>query len=109
MSNGLYNLSIVFITDSMRQANPELQSYTHKIVVKTQDLQSGVLDIDLKRTIPQWVIDTDSKEDSNQTGAELNKTFGFGALFNGISEAYRSTGTDVSKNIFFKISINIQK
>ncbi len=110
INNGLYNLSIVFITDSMRQANPELQSYTHKIVVKTQDLQSGVLEIELKRTVPQWVLDTDSKEDdTNQTGAELNKTFGFGALFNGVSEAYRSTGNEVSKNAFFKISINIQK
>lgn len=109
VSNGEYNLSIIFITDSMRQANPELQSYTHKIVIKTQNIQSGILDIDLKRAIPQWVTDSDSKDDTYQIGSELNKTFGFGSLFNGVSEAYRSTGDAVSKNAYFKISINIQK
>ena len=109
LSNSNYNIDIVPITDSMKLINPELQFYTHKIIVKTRDLQSGVLDIELKRAIPQWVIDSDSKDDTYQIGAELNKTFGFGSLFNGVSEAYRSTGGAVSKNAYFKISINIQK
>ena len=109
LNNSNYNIDIVSITDSMKQIDPALQSYTHKIIVKTHNLQSGDLYIDLKRAIPQWVTNSDSKDDTYQKGAELNKTFGFGSLFNGVSEAYRSTGDEISKNSFFKISINIQK
>lgn len=105
INNSGYNIEIIPITEDMKVTTPELQNFTHKIIVKASALKSGLLNIELKRTIPQWVTDTDSKEDTNQKGEELNKTFGFGSLFKGVSDAYRPTGDDE----FFKISINIQK
>ena len=107
LNNEKYTITIEPITEKEREADPSLKTLSHKLLIATTDLQPTELDISLIRKLPQWIDDSNSKNDVNQTGEELKRTYGFSSLVKGVSDAYSSTakGTDE----YFKIHISIKK
>ena len=73
----------------------------------TDDVPIQTLKIDLSNQIPQWVDETNSLDDSN-VKSELDKTFGFGFLVRGVSEAY-TTQFPNQKSYFPTLLIQISK
>ena len=110
LSNKDYTIEVQPITEQMKQTNPELNGFTHKLLLTTSNVRKEQLEISLKRIIPQWVENSTSQNDVEQTGDELNKTFGFRYLFKGVDDAYRSTAaTGTNADIYFKIILKIDK
>ena len=102
-----YEISIMPIPFQDKQDNELLEDYSHYALLKTEDLRSGALDIELMRKRPTWVVASNSLDDKDQTGEELNKTYGIEYLVDGISNAYDAAAKD--KETYFKISVSIKK
>ena len=110
ISNKDYTIEVQPITEPMKRGNPELNGFTHKLLLTTSNVHKEQLEISLKRIIPQWVENSTSQNDVVQAGDELNKTFGFRYLFKGVDDAYRSTAaTGTNADIYFKIVLKIDK
>ena len=88
--------------------NPNNKPFTHVITFKTNELRSQqqTLTFQLNKKIPTWVTDSHTIDDTN-IETNLNKTFGFSYLIEGVTEAYR-TGFP-GNDYYFKISIPLKK
>lgn len=85
----------------------EKTTATHFITVSTTDKFSiQNLSVELSNQIPQWVDASNSMNDLN-VKSELDKTFGFAYLVQGVSEAY-ATQNPAQKS-YFTLSIPISK
>ena len=107
LNNEKYTITIEPITEKEREADPSLKTLSHKLLIATTDLQPTELDISLIRKLPQWIDDSNSKNDVNQTGDELKRTYGFSSLVKGVADAYTSTAKEADN--YFKIHISIKK
>ena len=107
LNNEKYTITIEPITEKEREADPSLKTLSHKLLIATTDLQPTELDISLIRKLPQWIDDSNSKNDVNQTGEELKRTYGFSSLVKGVADAYTSTAKEADN--YFKIHISIKK
>ncbi len=107
LNSDKYTLTVEAITDKERQADPSLSKLSHKLLISTNDLQPTTLDISLIRKMPQWIEDSHSTNDVNQTGDELKRTYGFRSLVQGVADAYSSSAK--GQDDYFKIHISIKK
>ncbi len=107
LNSDKYAFTIEAISEKERETDPSLSKFSHKLLIATTDLQPTELNISLIRKLPKWVEDSNSKNDVNQTGDEIHKTYGFKSLFMGVSDAYRSMAN--GQDDYFKIHISIKK
>ena len=107
LSSDKYTITVEAISDKERETDPSLSKLSHKLLISTSDLQPMELDISLIRKMPQWVDDSNSKNDVNQTGDELKRTYGFSSLVQGVADAYLSSAK--GQDDYFKIHISIKK
>jgi hypothetical protein len=107
LSSDKYTLTVEAISEKEQQTDPSLSKLSHKLLVTTSDLQPTELDISLIRKIPQWIDDSNSKNDVTQAGEELKRTYGFRSLVQGVSDAYVSLAKEQAD--YFKIHISIKK
>lgn len=86
--------------------NQSLSSYSHVLRLKTNQLISEGLKIDVLGRIPKWVQKSSSNDDSEiaYNKMEQNKTFGFKYLIEGVSDAYYS-----KTNVINSMKIIIKK
>ena len=80
--------------------------YTHAIIFSADGLASENLTFSLEKRIPSWVQKVNSNDDRNiqSDSLEQKRTFSFGHLVSGISEAYRQQN---ESNKYFTITIPI--
>lgn len=102
-----YSIKIQAITEKEKEKNELIANLSHYLLLKTDDLKSGTVEVELLRTQPKWVLASHSIDDSRQIGDELNKTYGLQFLINGVSEAYDAAVNN--KDIYFKIPISVKK
>lgn len=107
ISSDKYKIEVKPITDEEKTQNKALANYSHKLLLSTKDLKPQTLDIEFKRKLPQWIYNTDSKDDQIQDETELTKTFGFRYMVEGVSDAFQSVAKE--QNAFFKIKVIIKK
>jgi len=86
--------------------------FTHKLLLKTSNLKSEELNISLRRQTPSWISETNSNNDCDQSGAELDKTYGFEPFINGVEKAFdtalkKQDGSKGTDN-FYTLRINIK-
>ncbi len=80
--------------------------FTHRLNLKTENLQTGVVEIKLINKIPGWVDNYNLYDDTDILNPEhINKTFGIKYLFKGVHEAYIKHS---DKN-YFEISISVNR
>ena len=82
------------------------QHYTHAIIFSADGLVSENLTFSLEKRIPAWIQKINSDDDRNiqSDSLEQTKTFSFGHLVSGISEAYRQQNEN---NKYFTITIPV--
>jgi len=82
------------------------KEFTHAIKFSADGLVSENLNFSLKKRIPQWVEKANSDDDREiqSDSLEQTKTFSFGHLVSGISEAYEQQS---GNNEYFKITIPV--
>lgn len=100
-----YELEVSVIEDSKT-------GLTHKLLMKTTEIKEEEVQVSFKRKTPQWVYDTSSDDDSEQSGSELDRTYGFQYFIEGIERAYdtalkRQTGSEGTDN-FYNIMVKIE-
>lgn len=76
---------------------------THLITVGTERSPLCQLEISLKNTIPNWIVETNI-DDENDIVGDTTHTFGFKFLINAISEAYQYKNQE-SKIVTFKFEL----
>ncbi|MGQ1948367.1 hypothetical protein ACT3CD_14830 [Geofilum sp. OHC36d9] len=76
---------------------------THLITVGTERSPLCQLEISLKNTIPNWIVETNSDDESDIVG-DTSHTFGFKFLINAISEAYQYKNQE-SNIVTFKFEL----
>lgn len=86
--------------------------FTHKLLLKTSNPKSEELSISLRQQTPSWISETNSNSDCEQSGAELNKTYGFEPFINGVEKAFdtalkKQDGSKGTDN-FYTLKINIK-
>lgn len=113
-----YEVSEGFVVKSIEKINRnklsqrdmlivERTSATHIITVSTTDKYTiQNLKIELSNKIPIWVDESSSLDDSN-IKRQLNKTFGFAYLVQGVSEAYATQNPE--QESYFIITVQISK
>lgn len=81
--------------------------YTHAITFKAGGLISDDLTLTLRKKIPAWVKEVHSEGDLliRSDSLEQSRTFGFGYLMEGVSEAYLING---GNNKYFDIRIPVK-
>jgi hypothetical protein len=102
-----YTLTIQKIPESEQRNDPALSTFSHKLLLNTKNLKTQAVSIELMPALPTWVTASNSEDDRQQTGEELNKTFGIKYLVEGVSDAYASQSK--GQNAFFNIKLNIKK
>jgi hypothetical protein len=107
LSTADFTVRTVALSEIDKQEDPALSDFTHKILLSTNNLRTQTLDISLRRLLPNWVVKTHSMNDDKQAGAELNRTYGFKYLIDGVNEAYRAAADN--QDAYFKLSIDIKK
>ena len=82
------------------------EKYTHAIKFSAGGLVSENLNFALRKKIPDWVKKANSDDDREiqSDSLEQTKTFSFGHLISGISEAYEQQG---GSNEYFNITIPV--
>ena len=103
LSNTNYKLEIEKIKGNSIPVS--LQGFTHVLNFKTENLIEENLEVNIIGAIPNWVFDSTSIDDSNikNNEGEMNKTFGFKYLIEGVSGAYfRETNKINTINIRIK-------
>lgn len=82
------------------------EKYTHAIKFSADGLVSENLNFSLQKRIPNWVekANSDDDRDIKSDSLEQTKTFSFGHLVSGISEAYEQQG---GSNKYFNITIPV--
>lgn len=100
ISNKQYELT------SEINSNPSLSAYSHILKLKTNNLNSESLQIDVLGKIPKWVYSSSSNDDSNIAFDldEQQKTFGLKYLIEGVSDAYYS-----KSNVINSMKVLIKK
>lgn len=80
---------------------------THEIVISTDQYPTDVI-VGVKRNTPQWVIESNSTDDSiiQEDASEKLKTFGLKYFVEGIADAYKEVSPDKDYITKFKITIN---
>lgn len=78
-------MKIAKITNSQKHEVTTYKNPTHILTIYTEKNPSGHLEIVLKNETPNWIKDTDAKD---EVKINNNQTYGFGPLTNSISEAY---------------------
>ena len=82
------------------------KEYTHAIKFSADGLVSENLNFSLQKRIPQWVekVNSDDDREIKSDSLEQTKTFSFGHLVSGISEAYEQQS---GSNKYFNITIPV--
>jgi hypothetical protein len=102
-----YSIQIRAITEQEKEKNELIANLSHYLLLKTDDLKSDIVEIELLRTQPDWVVASHSTDDSQQESEELHKTYGLQFLINGVSDAYDAAVNN--KDNYFKIPISVKK
>ncbi|MEY4936986.1 MAG: hypothetical protein RIS64_3345 [Bacteroidota bacterium] len=102
-----YTIAIQKIPEQEKRNDPALTTFSHKLLLNTKSLKTQAITIELLPALPTWVTASNSEDDRQQSGDELNKTFGIKYLVEGISDAYASQSK--GQNAFFSIKLNIKK
>lgn len=107
INNDDFNIQIEAITQSDKNNSKILSDYSHYLLLRTDKIKAGEVQIELMRNLPDWVTASNSLNDKDQTGNELNKTYGIEYLVKGVENAYAAA----SKNFetYFEITISINK
>lgn len=80
---------------------------THELVLAAAAPKTGILTLSLKRTLPQWVTDSNLDEDRQLSPEQLEgKTFGIRYLLGGIYDAYY---TKQASPFYYTISISVKE
>ncbi len=105
LSNPNYQLEVHSITNNN---DASLLGFTHILKLKTSDLRSETLKIQVVGQTPSWVYSSSSIDDSdflNET-SEQQKTFGLQYLIEGVSDAFYPKS---SSNAITTFTIKIKK
>ena len=76
-------------------------------MLKTENIKNETLEIELLRTLPQWVEQSTSMDDSTPTGDETRKTFGLKYMVNGVAKAYEAANGGNAP--FFNLKVNVKQ
>ena len=106
LSNEDYQIAVEAIPERETRQDKTLEGLTHYLLLKTETIKTEKLEMELLKTIPQWVENATSMDDRTQEGEELSKTFGLQYMVEGVADAYQAaTGEQTS---FFNIGVNIK-
>ncbi|MFW5871699.1 MAG: hypothetical protein ACOCUT_01195 [bacterium] len=105
LSNPNYQLEVQPITNNN---DASLLGFTHILKLKTSDLRSETLEIQVVGQTPNWVYSSSSIDDSNILNeiSEQQKTFGLQYLIEGVSDAFYPKS---SSNAITTFTITIKK
>lgn len=105
LSNPNYQLEVLPITNNN---DASLLGFTHILKLKTSDLRSETLEIQVVGQTPNWVYNSSSIDDSNILNeiSEQQKTFGLQYLIEGVSDAFYPKS---SSNAITTFTITIKK
>lgn len=105
LSNPNYQLEVQSITNNN---DASLLGFTHILKLKTSDLRSETLEIQVVGQTPNWVYSSSSIDDSNILNEipEQQKTFGLQYLIEGVSDAFYPKS---SSNAITTFTITIKK
>lgn len=102
-------VSIEPLTPSMPHNNDKrfVGTATHLLLLQTDKLSSGLqrLTVTLQKQLPAWIA-TASTNDDTKIQTQLDKTFGFSYLLEGVNEAFDEPGTDA---IHCKLKLELTK
>ena len=84
------------------------ENFTHAVQFAAEGMVSDNLHFALKKKIPAWVSNIHSADDHNiqSDSLEQTKTFGFGHLIEGVSNAFIQNGNN---DYYFNIEIPVKK
>ncbi len=99
------NYFISAIREKERSTIVQEEKYNHLLFFETDDLKNEKIHIQLKFGQPSWVNATYSENDLAMTTAELDKTYAFKYLIEGIEEAFDYRGGA----IFFDMNFTIEQ
>lgn len=107
LNNTDYQLTVEAIPDQERRQDKTLEGATHYFILKTENIKNETLEIELLRTLPQWVEQSTSMDDSEPTGDETRKTFGLKYMVNGVAKAYEAANGGNAP--FFNLKVNVKQ
>lgn len=79
---------------------------THLFLVEAQGKAFSDLSFAMKKQLPAWVYESDTKDDTTLEGRK-DKTFGFKYLVEGVSEAYETVAKN--KEYYFEVKVPVRK
>lgn len=105
LSNPNYQLEVQSITNNN---DASLLGFTHILKLKTSDLRSETLEIQVVGQTPNWVFNSSSIDDSNilNDSSEQQKTFGLQYLIEGVTDAFYPKS---SSNAISTFTVTIKK
>lgn len=107
LSNMDYQITIEAIPEQEARQDRTLEGLTHYFLLKTEDLKTEKLEIELLKNTPYWVQNASSTDDRTQEGDELSKTFGLQYMVEGVEKAYAAATKEQAS--FFNLSVNIKR
>jgi len=98
-----YQIKVSRITDS----DVVTKGFTHKIQFSTKSFRKGELSLYTKASVPVWVkaCNSDNDEKIKSDPAEMNKTYGFQYLIQGLYDGFYGAPKN---NLITQIKINIK-
>ena len=83
-------------------------SYSHILKLTTNTLKTENVNIKLKNTLPGWIAEKNSDDDSKINQADqINRTFGLKNIVEGIFEAYKTKNNN--KDTYFELNISVNQ
>ena len=107
---GSYTLAEVKrISAEEREKDPTLEAYSHFLVLQSDQPALGTIRVSLLDELPEWVAASNSMDDRNQEGAELDSTFGLLYLISGMHEAFQARSPGYARTHLFQLEIEVNR
>jgi hypothetical protein len=103
-----YHLSGKYVLQIERVIDNEIPGFTHKLSLRTTQLKTEPLQIEIIGKVPTWVYTSTSTDDTQilPNDEEKKRTFGFKYLVEGIADAFYPK---TKSNVLSSINIEIKK
>ena len=86
-------------------------SATHYLILQSQEVSPGKqkLSVSLIKQLPGWIVDSSTSDDRNigDTNEDIDKTFGFQDLIEGVVEDFKPKGG--KKDQYFTLSLDLER
>ncbi len=108
VDHGFSLIEVLPVSRVEKEKDEKLTPFTHFLVLETDRAREGTVQIQLKDQIPVWVENATSRDDRQQEGGELDKTFGLAYLIRGMQEAYQARSPGYKREHLVEFAIQIE-